>query len=206
MNRSWMIFMTWRLLIRKRNSKQRKKTPRCTPPRNEEYYEDQRIQALFLLAAGDMMATSGRITGQEALASPLWKDVSPVEITKKRKINALVAPQRITFLQQCHATKKFWFEHLVKCCTEEKPDDLRNAVCEKPCGGNVGFKPGQRGQECYDPVQGLECGSDKKQFSKTLYCCTPIAYHTRCDYVGLWDQQRRRRERDLPQGQGWGWM
>jgi len=179
------------------------KGPRCLPPRQQAYLDDDRVQTLFVLVAKNMMGTSGRITGTQALSKPLWTEVSPVQKPQTKQINAIAADQEQSFLKQCHSSKKYWFDHLVKCCAEEKPDALRSAICDKPCGANVGYKPGQ---QCFDQSKEIPCGSDNKQFSKKLFCCVSKQYPDTCDYVGLWDNEKRRRLPTLPQGQGWAWL
>jgi len=180
------------------------KQPRCTPPRAQTYFDDDRFYTLFELAAKDMMSTTGRTTGTIALSNSMWEQVSPAQEPEKKQVDAIIAaPEEVSFLRRCHASKSFWFEHLVKCCMEEKPDDLRNAVCEKPCGGNVGYKPGAR---CMDQTHSIACGSDQKQFSSKLFCCVSTQFPNTCDYVGLWNNEKKKRFPTLPKGKGWGWM
>lgn len=178
-----------------------KKNPYCSPPRTDAYFESDAMQTLYVLAAGNMMANSGRPTGNQILKNGLWAQVTPVQ-TKQAKVNPMAAPQE-SGLQKCHSDKSFWFNHLVKCCAEEKPDVLREAICEKPCGGNVGFK---HGLNCLDERTGVECGNTNRHFNRQKYCCVDKNYPDLCQYVGLWDAQRKRRKPDLPTGHGWGWM
>jgi len=202
------------------------KMSRCRSPRAAGYleYDNQRnliveagVGQLFVLAGRDMMATepSQRPTGKQTLAATLnaplsqglWslaKQTETVQAQKKPvKVNAITEPQEESFLKRCHGSKQFWFNNLVRCCTEEKPDDLRNVVCEKPCGGNLGYKPGSM---CHDETTQVECGSDKKKFDRKMFCCVDRSFPDRCDYVGLWNKERRKRDATLPKGQGWGWM
>jgi len=214
------------------------KMPRCKPPRASGYLQfdnvgnlivEDGVGQLLVLAGRDMMATqvSQRASGkqilegnlQSPLSKALWQPAQPVKQVQQKPVQQkpvinFIAPQEESLLKKCHASKAFWFANLVKCCTEEKPDDLRNVVCEKPCGGNVGYTPGK---DCFDETRQVQCGSDKKRFireekfpgdtaKRQMYCCVDKTFPQTCDYVGLWNRERRRREPKLPEGKGWLWM
>merc|ERR550532_2002771 len=174
---------------------------KCSRPRSSSYSGNQALAALFNVVVNQMLAAlpKNRPSGTVLLDQmhEYWQ-TAPMKPLAEAKPAAfeVAVPTEEPFLSKCHKNKGFWFSNLVRCCGEEKPDPLRDAVCEKPCGGKVAFVPGTK---CVDRSSEVECGDPRsKKFSTALFCCVALVQPDKCDYVGL--RENNKRNFNLPKG------
>jgi serine/threonine protein kinase len=167
----------------------------------------QSLKAIFSLVVEGMMGPANtRATASALLQNPIFDGIVTVKVVKvvedKKPILHVVAPvvqmpvvpkkQEPTFLDKCHASKKFWFRNANECCLKARYDPIRHAYCERPCGPNVAYDS-RRGQ-CEKNCQ-VTSNSDQ-MFSEELQCCVATVWPTKCIY----------RDYIPNSGEGWGWL
>jgi hypothetical protein len=164
------------------------------------------LQPLFQLVVSGMMpaVASTRASPAALLANSMFNGIQTLK-EKPKPVDKPVIQQPVkpvmeipvvkklaepSFLDKCHANKKFWFKNAPACCLQERYDPLRHAICERPCGPNVAYKNGR----CENNCQATSTGNFK--FDDKQQCCVSLAWNPpRCIYRDY-----------LPKGDGWGWM
>lgn len=186
-----------------RQLKSRSPSQYCTPP--------SELRPLFEVVVSGMLpaAPGSRASPTALLAKPVFKGIQTLKVADEGKkpsrptpsrptpakptpakpvIPVVEKPKEPTFLEKCHASKKFWFPNAVRCCLQERYDPARHAICERPCGPKVAYQGGMCERNCQTTSSG------SYTFNQDLQCCVATIWKDKCIY------------RDIPGGEGWGWM
>merc|ERR1712048_1231237 len=161
------------------------------------------LRAIFdLVVKGMLVPEKSRSPASYLLKSPIFGGIATLKAPRTVKdqqetlpvVKVPVAPKKVepTFMDKCHANKKFWFKNANECCLNARYDPVRHAYCERPCGPNVAYDTYRR--MCANNCQAT-MGSDQ-MFNEELQCCVATIWPTRCIY---------RDDLSYLSGEGWRW-